>query len=75
MMRWPLRKGNLLYREPSQDQSAEAILVGDIYEWTDPPFYEVDPRTMQCTTTLQAYRIVNTQLKMQPVRRGSFRPR
>lgn len=66
-MRWNLRKANLVYREPDQDQDAAEMLVGDIYEFTDPPFFEVDPQTLKATNKLQRFRVKNERLEMEIV--------
>ena len=70
-----LQAANLLYREPTADQDADAILVGDVYEWTHPPIYVVDPRTRQATAALQCFRVVDADLHVQTVARGSWLPR
>ena len=72
MMKWPLRKANLLYRDPNQDQDAAAILKGDVYEFTDPPFHEVDPVTRKTKSALQCFRVIDNTGGMRPVRRLSW---
>ncbi len=73
-MKWNLESANLLYRDPKQDQRAEAMLIGDVYEFTDPPFYEVDPITLKCRDALQCFKIIDETFQLQPVRRGSWMP-
>lgn len=64
-MKWDLRKAYLVSRDPSQPADAPEMLVGDVYEFTDPPFYEVDPRTLKATKTLQQFRVKNSALELE----------
>jgi len=71
-MRTDLRRGTLLYRDPAKDQHFVGFLKGDVWEFTDPPFHEVDPLTRKAKPDLQCFRVVNNDLKLQPVTRGSW---
>jgi hypothetical protein len=72
-MRWALKQANLLYREPSRVQDWPEILPGDIYEFTDPPFYEVDPHTRKTKATLQCFRVLDEHLRLDPIARDSWK--
>ena len=73
-MQWKLHKATLLYRRPENDKSVDAYLVGDIYEFPNPLFYEVDPKTQKCRETLQCFEVLNESLALRPVRRGCWLP-
>jgi len=70
-MPWDLTKANLLYRRPEYDQNEQAFLEGDVWEFTEPPFYEIDPITYETKPTLQCFR-VGRELSLMPVTRNSW---
>jgi hypothetical protein len=72
MVKTPIRAATLLYREPTADPKAEGMLPGDIYEFTDPPFYEVDSITYEARSVLQCFRVKDTALNLEPVTRESW---
>lgn len=72
-MRWPLRKATILHRDLwNVDQGHDRFLPGDVVEFPDPPFYEVDPISRQCRAELQCFRL-GEGLSLTPIVRDSWR--
>lgn len=72
MIRFGVRSINILYRESWQDPEKEALLLGDVFEITEPPTYEVDPETRQNTDRLKCFKVTNDDGALALVERGSW---